>query len=193
MSARNSPRGNSLRITRESTPQSRLARRPNRVMKVVQCAQTYVCATYSITGSEEMRWPSQRSVQLPLLTVRHKRYGNHIDRSVGSVFARWRRLGIPSLAQLELETAVIPRTYQMATSLATNHASEAAIVFIELAPTRNNRRMKTRSGRENRKLQHTERAEARFRSRNPGTSQTGQCGRNRETRASNPRVLQSEH
>jgi hypothetical protein len=81
----------------------------------------------------------------------------------------------------------------MATSLATNHASEAAIVFIELATTSNNRRMKTRSGQENRKLQHTERAEARFRSRNPGTSQTSQCGRNRETRAANPRVLNKEN
>jgi hypothetical protein len=55
MSARKSPRGNSLRITARIYAQSRLARRTNRVIKVVECAQTYVFATYSIRGSEEMR------------------------------------------------------------------------------------------------------------------------------------------
>jgi hypothetical protein len=61
-----SPRGSFLRITARIYAQSRLARRTNRVIKVVQCAQTYVFATYSIRGSEEMRWPLQRSVQIPL-------------------------------------------------------------------------------------------------------------------------------
>jgi hypothetical protein len=48
---------------------------------------------------EEMRWPLQRSVQLPLIQVRYNN-GNRIDCSCGAVFARWRGLGILSLAQL---------------------------------------------------------------------------------------------
>jgi hypothetical protein len=42
------------------------ADRTNREVKVIQCAQTCVFATCSMRCSEEMRWPLQRSVQLPL-------------------------------------------------------------------------------------------------------------------------------
>src|SRR5208282_175359 len=48
--------------------------------------------------SEEVGRPLQRPVQLPLTSeVQH---GNRIDCSLGAVFARWRRLGILSLARL---------------------------------------------------------------------------------------------
>ena len=48
--------------------------------------------------SEEVRRPLQRPVQLPLTSeVQH---GNRIDCSFGTVFARWRGLGIFSLARL---------------------------------------------------------------------------------------------
>ena len=41
-------------------------------LRVVQCAQTYGFATYTMRCSEEMRWPLQRSVQLPLTSeVQH--------------------------------------------------------------------------------------------------------------------------
>jgi len=70
----------------------------NRALKVVQCAQTYVSATYTMSCSEEMRWPLQRSVQLPLTSeVQH---GNRIDCSCSAVCARRRGLGIFSLARL---------------------------------------------------------------------------------------------
>jgi len=48
--------------------------------------------------SGEVRRLLQKPVQLP--HTREAQDGNHIDRSVGGVFARWRWLGIPSLAQL---------------------------------------------------------------------------------------------
>jgi len=48
--------------------------------------------------SEEVQRLLQKPVQLP--HTREVQDGNHIDRSVGGVFARWRWLGIPSLAQL---------------------------------------------------------------------------------------------
>jgi hypothetical protein len=107
MSSRNSLRGNFLRITARIYSQSTMARLTNRVIKVVQSAQTHVFATYSIKGSEEMRWPSQRPVQLHLKVRRNN--GNRIDCSCGVVFARWRGLGILSLARLELETATLSR------------------------------------------------------------------------------------
>jgi hypothetical protein len=48
--------------------------------------------------SEGVKWPVYKPVQLPLTSeVQH---GNRIDCSVGSVFARWRGLGILSLARL---------------------------------------------------------------------------------------------
>jgi hypothetical protein len=47
----------SPRITARIYTQSRLARRTNRVIKVVQSAQTHVLATYIMRSSEEMRWP----------------------------------------------------------------------------------------------------------------------------------------
>jgi hypothetical protein len=51
-----------------------------------------------MSGSEEVRRPLQGPVQLPLTSeVQH---GNHIDCSVGGVFARRRGLGILSLARL---------------------------------------------------------------------------------------------
>src|ERR1700685_784245 len=39
----------------EPNAQSRMARPPNRALKMVQCAQTRVLATYTIRSSEEMR------------------------------------------------------------------------------------------------------------------------------------------
>ena len=51
-----------------------------------------------MSGSGEVRRPLQGPVQLPLTSeVQH---GNHIDCSVGGVFARRRGLGILSLARL---------------------------------------------------------------------------------------------
>ena len=48
--------------------------------------------------SEEVRRPLQRPVSFLLTSeVQHV---NHIDRSFGAVFARWRGLGILSLARL---------------------------------------------------------------------------------------------
>ena len=71
MSARKSrSTDNSLRITARIHSQSRMARRTNRALKVVQCAQTYVFATYTMRCSEEMRWPLQRPVSF-LLQVRY--------------------------------------------------------------------------------------------------------------------------
>jgi hypothetical protein len=54
-------------------------------------------------GGEEVRRPLQESVEPSLASeVQH---GNRIDRSVGSVFA-WRRwLGLLSLARIKLEAA----------------------------------------------------------------------------------------
>jgi hypothetical protein len=47
---------------------------------------------------EEMTWPLQRPVQLPRTNEVH--HVNHIDCSFSAVFARWRGLGILSLARL---------------------------------------------------------------------------------------------
>ncbi len=57
-----------------------------------------VFATYTMRCSEEMRWPLQRPVQLPLTS--EVQYGNRIDCSFGAVFARWRWLGLLALARL---------------------------------------------------------------------------------------------
>jgi hypothetical protein len=48
--------------------------------------------------SEEVRGPLRKPL-LAFLRVRW-RHGNHIDRSSGGVFARWRGLGVLSLARL---------------------------------------------------------------------------------------------
>ena len=65
---------------------------------VVQCDQTSFLATSMMLLSEEARRPFQRPVQLPLTDeVQH---GNRIDCSRSSISARWRRLGILSLARL---------------------------------------------------------------------------------------------
>ena len=94
MSARKSRKGHSLRITAAGWCAVQIES-----LRVVQCAQTYVFATYTMRRSEEMRWPLQRSVQLPLtIDVQHN--GNRIDCSCGAVFARWRGLGILSLARM---------------------------------------------------------------------------------------------
>ena len=65
---------------------------------MVQSDQTSVSAASIMLCSEEVRRPLQRPVKL--LLTSEVQNGNHIDRSFGAVFARWRRLGIPSLAQL---------------------------------------------------------------------------------------------
>jgi hypothetical protein len=72
--------------------------RTNRALKVVQCAQTRVLATYTMSCSEEMdgRYKGQSSF---LLQVRYNN-GNRIDCSFSAIFARWRGLGILSLARL---------------------------------------------------------------------------------------------
>ena len=67
-------------------------------LKVVHCDQTSVFTASIILHSEDVRRPLQRTVKL-LLKVRFK-YGNRIDCSFGAVFARWRWLGILSLARL---------------------------------------------------------------------------------------------
>jgi hypothetical protein len=75
-----------------------MARRINRALKVVQCDQTSVLAASMTLISEEVRRPLQRPVQLPPSSeVQHV---DHIDCSVGGVFARWRGLGLLSLARL---------------------------------------------------------------------------------------------
>ena len=66
--------------------------------KVVQSDRTSVLATSIMLHREEVGRPLQRPVQLPLTS--EVQNGNLIDRSFGGVFARWRGLGIPSLAQL---------------------------------------------------------------------------------------------
>jgi hypothetical protein len=48
--------------------------------------------------SEEARRPLQGPLQLPLTSEVH--HGNRIDYSRSAVFARWRRVGILSLARL---------------------------------------------------------------------------------------------
>ena len=61
-------RENSLRNRKANLDTNVLMTRcTNRGLKVVQCAQTRVFGTYTIRCSEEMRWPLQRSVQLPLI------------------------------------------------------------------------------------------------------------------------------
>ena len=71
---------------------------PYKSIKVVQCDQTSVFASSRMLRSEEVIRPLQRSVQLPLIgEVSH---GNDLDYSPGAVFARWRGLGILSLAPL---------------------------------------------------------------------------------------------
>jgi hypothetical protein len=65
---------------------------------VVQSAQTYVFATYTMRCSEEMRWPYKGQSSF-LLEMRFP-HGNRVDCSSGAVFARWWGLGILSLAPL---------------------------------------------------------------------------------------------
>ena len=65
---------------------------------MVKCDQTAVLATLIMCCREEVQRLLQKPVQLP--HTREVQDENHIDRSVGGVFARWRWLGIPSLAQL---------------------------------------------------------------------------------------------
>ena len=65
---------------------------------LVNSDQTSVLATSIMDCSEEVRRLLQKPVQLPHTSEAQD--GNHIDRSVGGVFARWRWLGILSLAQL---------------------------------------------------------------------------------------------
>jgi hypothetical protein len=76
--------------------------------KVVQCDQTSPLATSMMLCSEEVRRPFQRPVSfLPTSEVQRV---NHIDRSFGAVFARWRGLGIlslPRLARLQDERRTI--------------------------------------------------------------------------------------
>jgi hypothetical protein len=65
---------------------------------VVQCDQTSPFADSMMLSSEEVRRPLQRPVSFLLTSeVQHV---NHIDRSFGAVFARWRGLGILSLPRL---------------------------------------------------------------------------------------------
>ena len=67
-------------------------------VKVVQCDQTSPLTTSMMLCSEEVRRPLQRPVSfLPTSEVQHV---NHIDCSFGAIFARWRGLGILSLARL---------------------------------------------------------------------------------------------
>ena len=74
------------------------ADRTNRAFKVVQCDQTSPFADSMMLSSEEVRRPLQRPVSFLLTSeVQHV---NHIDRSFGAVFARWRGLGILSLPRL---------------------------------------------------------------------------------------------
>ena len=74
------------------------ADRTNRAFKVVQCDQTSPFADSMMLRSEEVRRPLQRPVSFLLTSeVQHV---NHIDRSFGAVFARWRGLGILSLPRL---------------------------------------------------------------------------------------------
>ena len=65
---------------------------------MVKCDQTPVLATSMMLRSEEVRRLLQKPVQLPL--TREVQHGNRIDCSFGAVFARWRGLGILSLARL---------------------------------------------------------------------------------------------
>ena len=75
-----------------------MAGRTNWAFRVVQCDQTSPFATSMMLCSEEVRRPFQRPVSFLLQSeVQHV---NHIDRSSGAVFARWRRLGILPVARL---------------------------------------------------------------------------------------------
>jgi len=74
------------------------ARGTCRTLMVVQCDQTSFLATSMMLLSEEARRPLQRQVQLPL--TEEVQHGNRIDCSRSAVLARWRRLGILSLARL---------------------------------------------------------------------------------------------
>src|ERR1700690_402144 len=55
-------------------------------------------ATSMMLSSEEVRRPFQRPVSF--LLTNEVQHVNHIDRSSGAVSARWRGLGILSLARL---------------------------------------------------------------------------------------------
>ena len=73
----------------------------NRMLKVVQCDQTFVLAASIMMGSEEARRPYKSQSSFLLLQVKSEvQHGNRIDCSFGAVFARWRGLGILSLARL---------------------------------------------------------------------------------------------
>ena len=85
-------------ITTQIRSQPSTARSKFRALMVVQCDQTSFLAISMMLLSEEARRPLQRPVQLPLTSeVQH---GNRIDCARSAVLARWRRVGILSLARL---------------------------------------------------------------------------------------------
>jgi hypothetical protein len=66
--------------------------------KVVQCDQTLVFAASILIASEGR--PTGYKGQSDFHSQARLQHGNRIGCSFGAVFARWRRLGIPSLARL---------------------------------------------------------------------------------------------
>jgi hypothetical protein len=72
-------------------------RRTRWALKVVQYDQTSSLAT-SMMLCSEARLPFQRPVSFS--RTKEVQHVNYIDRSAGSIFARWRGLGILSLARL---------------------------------------------------------------------------------------------
>jgi hypothetical protein len=98
MSARKS-RGVTPRESQCESAHNPPMRRTNRPLKVVQCDQTPILASSTMLGIEEVRRPFQTASPSFFFTVRLQ-HGNRIDCSFGAVCARWRGLGILSLAWL---------------------------------------------------------------------------------------------